>query len=116
MNCQIEFANDEVGMLCGKLAVATCSDCGSAICDDCCTECCGDSFCVVCYDYHLTNSCVRKPVRNERHPFPLSDLPDRLVSMSPVLIAGGRQPNKRLLLRQNRITDPVIGISITIQK
>jgi hypothetical protein len=70
MNCQIEFANDDVGRPCGKTAVARCSDCGSAICDDCCTECCGDSFCPVCYDYHLTNSCLKKPVQNERRPFP----------------------------------------------
>ena len=28
MNCQIEFANDDVGMPCGKTAVAKCSDCG----------------------------------------------------------------------------------------
>jgi len=35
MNCQIEFANDDVGMPCGKPAVAKCSDCGSAICSDC---------------------------------------------------------------------------------
>jgi hypothetical protein len=69
MNCQIEFANDDVGMPCGKSAVAKCSDCGSAICSDCCTECCGESFCGQCYDYHLTNSCVRKPVQNERHVF-----------------------------------------------
>ena len=65
------------GLPCGKTAVAKCSDCGSAICSDCCTECCGDSFCVVCYDYHLTQSCLRKPVQNARHPFPLSDMPDR---------------------------------------
>ena len=31
-----------------------------------------------------------------------------LLACSPVLIAGGRQPNKRLLLRQNRIIDPVV--------
>ena len=42
MNCQIEFANDDVGMPCGKPAVAKCADCGSAICSDCSTECCGD--------------------------------------------------------------------------
>ena len=42
MNCQIEFANDNVGMPCGKPAVAKCVDCGSAICSDCSTECCGD--------------------------------------------------------------------------
>jgi hypothetical protein len=69
MNCQIEFANDDVGTPCGKPAVAKCSDCGTAICSDCCVECCGDSFCVVCYDYHVTHSCARKPVRNERHVF-----------------------------------------------
>jgi hypothetical protein len=39
MICQIEFANDDVGMPCGKTAVAKCSDCGTAICSDCCTEC-----------------------------------------------------------------------------
>ena len=31
MNCQIEFANDDVGMPCGKTAVAKCSDCGCAL-------------------------------------------------------------------------------------
>jgi hypothetical protein len=65
MNCQIEFANDDVGTPCSKPAVAKCSDCGTAICSDCCTECCGDSFCDLCYDYHVTHSCVRKPVQNE---------------------------------------------------
>jgi len=35
MNCQIEFANDDVGMPCGKPAVAKCADCGAAICSDC---------------------------------------------------------------------------------
>ena len=68
MNCQIEFANDDVGMPCGKSAVARCADCGAAICADCRMECCGDSFCEVCHDYHVTYSCVRKPVRNERQP------------------------------------------------
>jgi hypothetical protein len=33
MNCQIEFANDDVGMPCGKPALAKCGDCGSSICD-----------------------------------------------------------------------------------
>ena len=28
MNCQIEFANDDVGMPCGKPAVAKCGDYG----------------------------------------------------------------------------------------
>ncbi len=81
MNCQIEFANDDVSMPCGKLAVTKCSDCGTAICSDCCTECCGDSFCVVCYDYHTTNSCVRKPAQNERKPFlrVFESLPDKAV-------------------------------------
>jgi hypothetical protein len=67
MLCQIEYvsSDSDVGMPCGKPAVAKCRDCGSAICDDCRTECCGESFCVVCYDYHLTNSCVKKPVQNE---------------------------------------------------
>jgi len=50
---------------CGKTAVAKCSDCGSAICADCQLECCGDSFCEPCHDYHVTHSCVKKPVQNE---------------------------------------------------
>jgi len=68
MNCQIEFANDDNGILCGNTAVAKCSDCGTAICSDCQTECCGHSFCSVCFDYHL-QECVKKPVQNEC-PFP----------------------------------------------
>jgi hypothetical protein len=69
--CQIEYvsSDSDIGMPCGKTAVAKCSDCGFAICSDCCTECCGDSFCGQCYDYHVTTSCVRKPVQNERHRF-----------------------------------------------
>ncbi len=38
MNCQIEFANDDVGMPCGKPAVVKCGDCGAAICSDCCVD------------------------------------------------------------------------------
>jgi hypothetical protein len=46
--CQIEhvFSDSDVGMPCGKPAVAKCADCGTAICSDCCTECCGESFCI----------------------------------------------------------------------
>jgi hypothetical protein len=67
-SCQIEYvsSDSDIGMPCGKTAVAKCADCGSAICSDCCTECCGDSFCGQCHDYHVTDSCVRKPVKNER--------------------------------------------------
>jgi hypothetical protein len=75
MNCQIEFANDDVGMPCGKLAVAKCGDWGSSICDDCRVQCCGDSFCGQCYDYHLTNLCVRKPVQNESQATPFHSVP-----------------------------------------
>ena len=59
--CQIEhvFSDSDIGMPCGKAAVAKCADCGSAICSDCCTECCGDSFCAV-YDYPV------KPVQKQR--------------------------------------------------
>jgi hypothetical protein len=56
---------------CGKTAVVKCADCGSAICSDCCTECWGDSFCPVCYEYHPTNSCLKKPIQNEPYPFRL---------------------------------------------
>lgn len=52
----------DIGMPCGKRAVAKCADCREAICSDCSTECCGDSFCGQCNDYHVTHSCVRKPV------------------------------------------------------
>jgi hypothetical protein len=38
--------------------------------NDCRLWCCGESFCEQCGDYHVTHSCVRKPVQNERHPFP----------------------------------------------
>jgi hypothetical protein len=74
MNCQIEYvSSDSDGMPCGKTAVAKCSDCGSAICSDCQSECCGDSFCGQCYDYHVANSCVKKPVQNESHPLSTTD-------------------------------------------
>ncbi len=79
--CQIEYvsSDSDVGMPCGKPAVAKCADCGSAICSDCCVECCGDSFCELFYDYHAAHSCVRKPVQNERNPYPLFDSPDKAV-------------------------------------
>jgi hypothetical protein len=72
MNCQIEYvsSDSDVGMACGKPAVAKCADCGTSICSDCCVECCGNSFCGQCYDYHVTDACVRKPVQHERHTFP----------------------------------------------
>ena len=71
-NCQIEYVSSDSdnGMLCGKPAVTKCADCGFSICSDCSVECCGNSFCGQCYDYHVTHSCVRKPVRNERQPRP----------------------------------------------
>lgn len=70
--CQIEHvASDSgVGTPCNNTAVAECGDCGIAICYDCRTWCCGQSFCEQCGDYHATNSCVRKPVQNEREPSP----------------------------------------------
>jgi len=66
---QIEYvsSDSDVGMPCGKAAVAKCADCGMSICSDCSQECCGHSFCGQCYDYHVTRSCVKKPVQNERH-------------------------------------------------
>jgi hypothetical protein len=70
-SCQIMYGAtwSDDSLPCGKKAVATCSDCGTAICADCQMECCGESYCVQCYDYHTTHSCVRKPVQNERHVF-----------------------------------------------
>jgi hypothetical protein len=72
--CQIEYvsSDSDIGTPCSNRAVATCSDCGSAICSDCCLECCGESFCGQCYDYHVANSCVRKPVQRAVND-PLSD-------------------------------------------
>jgi hypothetical protein len=74
--CQIEYASSSTAdaLLCGKPSVGVCSDCSSAICSDCLVECCGESFCGQCYDYHVSQSCVKKPVQNERtplsHPWP----------------------------------------------
>jgi len=69
-SCQIGYAS--IGSVevtpCGKHAVAKCADCGSAICSDCRFWCCRDGFCEQCYDYHVTYTCLRKPVQNERHP------------------------------------------------
>ena len=64
--CQIEYgySDSDIATPCGKPAVAECADCGASICSNCCVECCGDSFCELCYDYHVTHSCVRKPIRN----------------------------------------------------
>jgi len=61
----------------GKPAVAKCADCGSAICSDCCVECCGESFRGQCYEYHVANSWVRKPVQYERYaPSDRSEKPE----------------------------------------
>ena len=72
MNCQIEYvsSDSDVGELCGKPTVTSSADCGAGICSDCSLDCCGGSFCELCYDYHVTNSCLKKPAQNERHPFP----------------------------------------------
>ena len=37
MLCQIEYvsSDSDVGMPCGKTAVAECADCGTAICSNC---------------------------------------------------------------------------------
>jgi hypothetical protein len=68
--CQIEYVSSDSdnGMPCGKRAVTKCADCGFSICSDCRVECCGDSFCGQCYDYHVANSYLKKPVQNERTP------------------------------------------------
>ena len=65
--CQLEYvsSDSDVGVPCVKPAVAKCADCGAAICSECQLDCCGNSFCELCYDYHLTHSCLRKPVQNE---------------------------------------------------
>jgi hypothetical protein len=38
----------------------------------------GGTLCEVCGDYHAANSCVRKPVQNERSPYPVFDSPERV--------------------------------------
>jgi hypothetical protein len=70
--CQIEYVSGGKSntVPCSRAAVAECADCGVLICSDCRTECCGDSFCSQCYEYHVTNSCLRKRVRNERQGLP----------------------------------------------
>jgi hypothetical protein len=77
-SCQIEYVASwsDQGLPCGKPAVGTCSDCGTAICADCQEICCRQSFCIQCYDYHLTTAC-RKPVQNERNPYPALDAFDK---------------------------------------
>jgi hypothetical protein len=67
-NCTIEYAASwfDQNLPCGKLAVARCADRGSSICSDCQEECCGHSFCVQCYDYHMTHGCSRKPVQSDQ--------------------------------------------------
>jgi hypothetical protein len=64
MNCQIEFANDDVGMPYGKTAVAKCSDCGTAIVPTVVWNAVGIPS--AGYDYHVTHPCVRKPVQKQR--------------------------------------------------
>jgi hypothetical protein len=68
--CQLEYVSNgsDIGIPCGKTAVAKCADCGLTICSGCRLECCSHSFCEMCYDYHVTHSCLRKPVQNERDP------------------------------------------------
>jgi ATP dependent DNA ligase-like protein len=68
-NCGIEYAAawSDQGLPCGKPAVARCADCGVSICSDCLMDCCGQSFCGQCYDYHLTHTCLKKPVQSD-HP------------------------------------------------
>ena len=75
--CQIEYvdSDSDVGTPCNNRAVAECADCGAAICSDCRTWCCGQSFCQWCGDYHVTHSCVRKPVQAERYT--VREMPDK---------------------------------------
>ena len=77
--CQIEYVSGgkSCTVPCGREAVAECTDCGVRICSDCRTQCCGDSFCDQCYDYHLSNSCMKKRVQSERQSLPaeVSGLP-----------------------------------------
>ena len=67
-DCQIEYGplQSANGLPCGRSSVAECADCGKAICEKCRMECCADSWCDWCYDYHVTHTCLRKPVKAER--------------------------------------------------
>jgi len=82
--CQIEYvsSDSDIGTPCGKSAVAKCGDCGTAVCSECCVDYCRNSFCGQCYDDHVMTSCVRKPVQNERNPYPALDSPDKAVFRS----------------------------------
>jgi hypothetical protein len=78
--CQVEYAQSGRAetVPCDKPAMGVCADCGTTICSDCRMECCGDSFCEPCYDDHVSHSCLRKPVQNERNPLPTaSGLPGK---------------------------------------
>jgi hypothetical protein len=77
--CQIEYVSggSNVSIPCERPSVGNCADCGAAICSDCRTWCCSESFCEACLDCHVANSCVKKPVRNERSPFSLSSASTR---------------------------------------
>jgi hypothetical protein len=70
MHCQIEYVSGSGvdGIPCGKAAVSVCADCGASICSDCSLKCCPDSFCEYCCEYHVKNSCLKKPVRNSTSP------------------------------------------------
>jgi len=78
--CQIEYvsSDSDVGTPCGKPAVGKCADCGASICSDCQLECCGDSFCELCHDYHVTHSCLRKPVKSERPRSAFGSAPNKV--------------------------------------
>jgi hypothetical protein len=70
--CQIEYVSGGKSntVPCGRAAVAECADCGVRICSGCRTQCCEDSFCDQCYDYHLSNFCLKKRVQSERQSLP----------------------------------------------
>ena len=69
-NCEVVYVahSSDQGLPCGKRAVAECDDCGTAICEECRLTCCGDSWCPSCYNFHITNACVRKPMQAESLP------------------------------------------------
>jgi hypothetical protein len=64
-SCQIEYEYGAIGntVRCGRRSVAQCADCGISLCSECSTGCCGESFCGCCYDFHVTETCVRKPTK-----------------------------------------------------
>jgi len=65
---EVQNAGDEWGEICGRIAIATCADCGARICSEHTVTChkCGVRFCGSCLGSHLAYH--GKPARMEDLP------------------------------------------------